>query len=85
METATHDFVPADFRRDQYLWEEAAVEGFRAVERLVRRSNILGNGPRITRTGGVNSACKSMQTGPLIAAGCRVKIMMRHHPQLGSY
>lgn len=58
-------FEPSDFRHVNYCWDDAAVAGMSALERLVYRSNILGSDQRITNTGGGNTSSKSHETDPL--------------------
>jgi rhamnulose-1-phosphate aldolase/alcohol dehydrogenase len=48
-----------------YLWDDSKVASLSAVERLVYRSNILGEDQRITNTGGGNTSSKAMETDPL--------------------
>lgn len=58
-------FAPSDFRHVNYSWDDSEVAGMSAVERLVYRSNILGNDQRITNTGGGNTSSKAMEVDPL--------------------
>ncbi len=53
------------YKHVNYLWDDAAVEGLDAVDRLRYRSNILGSDQRITNTGGGNTSSKNMETDPL--------------------
>lgn len=47
------------------LWDDAKAESLDQVERLVYRSNLLGQDQRITNTGGGNTSSKLMQQDPL--------------------
>lgn len=53
------------YRHVNYLWDDDDVSGMDAVDRLVYRSNILGDDQRITNTGGGNTSSKIMMTDPL--------------------
>lgn len=66
-------FAPDDFRHVDYLWDDEKVEGMSPLERLVYRSNILGQDLRITNTGGGNTSSKSYETDPL--TGEQVHVM----------
>lgn len=48
-----------------YLWDDAKAESLDQVEKLVYRSNLLGQDQRITNTGGGNTSNKLMETDPL--------------------
>ena len=48
-----------------YSWDDSKVASLTPVERLVYRSNILGDDQRITNTGGGNTSSKAMETDPL--------------------
>ena len=58
-------FNQNDYRHVHYLWDDAHASSLDEVERLVYRSNILGNDQRITNTGGGNTSSKIMLTDPL--------------------
>lgn len=58
-------FRAEDYRHVKYLWDDAYADSLDAVERLVYRSNLLGDDQRITNTGGGNTSSKIMQTDPL--------------------
>ena len=47
------------------LWDDAKAESLDQVEKLVYRSNLLGQDQRITNTGGGNTSNKLMETDPL--------------------
>lgn len=64
MNTITN-FAPSDYRHVNYLWDDAAVADMSPLERLVYRSNILGQDLRITNTGGGNTSSKALETDPL--------------------
>ena len=46
-------------------WEDARAAGMDALDRLVYRSNLLGQDWRITNTGGGNTSSKTTETDPL--------------------
>ncbi|GAB4520589.1 MAG: bifunctional rhamnulose-1-phosphate aldolase/short-chain dehydrogenase [Anaerolineae bacterium] len=56
---------PQDFKHVKYSWDDAKAAALDPVERLVYRSNILGDDQRITNTGGGNTSSKIMMTDPL--------------------
>ena len=56
-----------------YLWDDAVASKLEAVERLVYRSNILGNDQRITNTGGGNTSAKIVEVDPL--TGEKVEVL----------
>lgn len=58
-------FKPEDYRHVNYSWDDAYANSLDAVDRLVYRSNILGDDQRITNTGGGNTSSKIMMTDPL--------------------
>ena len=58
-------FKAEDYRHVKYLWDDAYADSLDAVDRLVYRSNLLGDDQRITNTGGGNTSSKIMQTDPL--------------------
>jgi rhamnulose-1-phosphate aldolase/alcohol dehydrogenase len=62
-----------DLRHVDYLWDDAVADQLDPVERLVYRSNILGNDQRITNTGGGNTSSKLFMTDPL--TGDEVDVM----------
>ena len=66
-------FKPADYRHVRYLWDDDYADSLDSVDRLVYRSNLLGDDQRITNTGGGNTSSKMMQTDPL--TGEEVDIM----------
>jgi len=66
-------FKPEDYKHVNYSWDDAYVDSLDAVDRLVYRSNILGDDQRITNTGGGNTSSKIMLTDPL--TGEEVDIM----------
>ncbi len=53
------------FNHVDYLWDEEAAAKLDLVERLVYRSNILGQDQRITNTGGGNTSSKLEMQEPL--------------------
>lgn len=68
-----HYFKPDEYQYVNYLWDDAHAATLDPVERLVYRSNILGDDQRITNTGGGNTSSKITQTDPL--TGESVEIM----------
>jgi rhamnulose-1-phosphate aldolase/alcohol dehydrogenase len=48
-----------------YLWDDALASKLHPVERLVYRSNLLGDDQRITNTGGGNTSSKIKEKDPL--------------------
>ena len=58
-------FMPDEFRRVDYLWDDSVANQLDPVERLRYRSNILGADQRITNTGGGNTSSKIKMTDPL--------------------
>lgn len=54
-----------DYKHVNYSWDDAYADSLDAVDRLVYRSNILGDDQRITNTGGGNTSSKIMMTDPL--------------------
>ncbi len=72
MNTATI-YAPSDYRHVKYLWDDDKVAGMTPLERLVFRSNILGQDLRITNTGGGNTSSKCFETDPM--TGNSVEVM----------
>jgi len=60
-------FNPKDYQHVNYAWDDARAAALDAVERLVYRSNILGDDQRITNTGGGNTSSKLTMPDPLTA------------------
>ena len=54
-----------NYRYVNYLWDDTVASKLDPVERLVYRSNILGNDQRITNTGGGNTSAKIAEQDPL--------------------
>ena len=54
------------------LWDDAKAESLDQVERLVYRSNLLGQDQRITNTGCGNTSSKLMQQDPLTGEAVEV-------------
>ncbi len=54
-----------DFQYVDYLWDDSHAATLQPVERLVYRSNLLGQDNRITNTGGGNTSSKLIETDPL--------------------
>jgi rhamnulose-1-phosphate aldolase/alcohol dehydrogenase len=57
--------MKSNYKFVNYQWDDAHADSLSAAERLVYRSNILGNDQRITNTGGGNTSSKLTQTDPL--------------------
>lgn len=53
------------FKHVNYLWDDEVAAKLNSVERLVYRSNILGQDQRITNTGGGNTSSKLQMQEPL--------------------
>ena len=66
-------FKADEYRHVDYRWDDTYAESLDPVERLVYRSNILGDDQRITNTGGGNTSSKILQTDPL--TGSEVDVM----------
>src|SRR3954468_9752362 len=49
----------------KYLWQDAAADQLTGVDRLVYRSNKLGEDLTLTNTGGGNTSSKLMESDPL--------------------
>ncbi|MCH2046458.1 MAG: bifunctional rhamnulose-1-phosphate aldolase/short-chain dehydrogenase, partial [Saprospiraceae bacterium] len=49
----------------RYEWDDKKASQLSPIERLVYRSNILGNDQKITNTGGGNTSSKLVQKDPL--------------------
>lgn len=58
-------YNPQDYRHVDYRWDDAYAASLDPVERLVYRSNILGDDQRVTNTGGGNTSSKIMMPDPL--------------------
>lgn len=58
-------YQPNEYRHVNYAWDDAYANSLDPVERLVYRSNILGDDQRITNTGGGNTSSKIMMPDPL--------------------
>ena len=54
-----------EYKHVKYLWEDSAVSKMDEAEKLIYRSNILGDDQRITNTGGGNTSAKIMEKDPL--------------------
>lgn len=64
---------PEEFRHVNYRWDDAAVAGLDAADRLTYRSNILGDDGRVTNTGGGNTSSKALEVDPI--TGENVEVM----------
>jgi rhamnulose-1-phosphate aldolase/alcohol dehydrogenase len=60
------------FRFVKYLWQDAEASQLDDVDRLVYRSNKLGEDLTLTNTGGGNTSSKLMETDPLTGAPVEV-------------
>ena len=65
-------FKPDEYKHVNYLWDDAYADSLDPVERLVYRSNILGDDQRVTNTGGGNTSSKIVQTDPLTGEAVEV-------------
>ena len=65
--------MPDNYQFVDYLWDDAHANTLDPVERLVYRSNLLGQDQRITNTGGGNTSSKIMMPDPL--SGEEVEVM----------
>ena len=61
-----------NFKHVNYNWSDEIVRKLDPVERLVYRSNILGDDQRITNTGGGNTSSKIMMKDPLTGTDSEV-------------
>ena len=57
--------MKSNYKFVNYEWDDDAVDKLTPIERLVYRSNILGNDQRVTNTGGGNTSAKIMEKDPL--------------------
>src|SRR5947207_12535917 len=60
------------FRFVEYLWQDTAANQLSGVDRLVYRSNKLGEDLTLTNTGGGNTSSKLMETDPLTGESVEV-------------
>jgi len=58
-------YKPEEYKHVNYSWDDSYADSLDPVERLVYRSNILGDDQRITNTGGGNTSSKIMMRDPL--------------------
>ena len=56
---------PKSLKHVEYLWQDEAAEGLSGLDRLVYRSNKLGEDLRLTNTGGGNTSSKLIEQDPL--------------------
>ncbi|MEM7345025.1 MAG: bifunctional rhamnulose-1-phosphate aldolase/short-chain dehydrogenase [Chloroflexota bacterium] len=61
-----------EYRHVNYAWDDDVANQLDPVERLVYRSNILGDDQRITNTGGGNTSSKVMMQDPLTGESVEV-------------
>src|SRR3954466_16425298 len=61
------------FTQVKYLWKDEEAEPLRGVDRLVYRSNKLGEDLTLTNTGGGNTSSKLMEPDPL--SGSQVEVL----------
>ena len=66
-------FKPDEYKHVTYTWDDSHASKLDPVDRLVYRSNILGDDQRITNTGGGNTSSKVTLPDPL--TGENVEIM----------
>ncbi|MEW6127541.1 MAG: bifunctional rhamnulose-1-phosphate aldolase/short-chain dehydrogenase [Acidobacteriota bacterium] len=60
------------FQFVKYLWQDEVAEKLSGIERLVYRSNKLGEDLTLTNTGGGNTSAKLMETDPLTGESVEV-------------
>ncbi len=72
MNTAQSIFAPGEYRHVNYLWDDEKVAKMSPLERLVFRSNILGQDLRITNTGGGNTSSKCFEMDPMTGESVEV-------------
>jgi rhamnose utilization protein RhaD (predicted bifunctional aldolase and dehydrogenase) len=60
------------FRYVKYLWEDKVVRQLSGLDRLVYRSNKLGEDLTLTNTGGGNTSSKLTEKDPLTGAEVEV-------------
>ena len=60
------------FKHVKYLWKDEEAEQLKGVDRLVYRSNRLGDDLTLTNTGGGNTSSKLMEKDPLTGAEVEV-------------
>ncbi len=70
-------YTPEEYRHVSYQWDDAYANSLDPVERLVYRSNLLGNDQRITNTGGGNTSSKITMVDPLTGAAGRNPVGQR--------
>src|SRR5437660_12774616 len=56
----------------KYLWDDEDADKVKGVDRLVYRSNRLGDDITLTNTGGGNTSAKLMETDPLTGESVEV-------------
>lgn len=54
-----------NFKHVTYSWDDSVANGLNPTERLIYRSNLLGDDQRITNTGGGNTSAKITEKDPL--------------------
>lgn len=54
-----------NFKHVTYSWDDSVANGLNPTERLIYRSNLLGDDQRITNTGGGNTSAKLTEKDPL--------------------
>ena len=54
-----------EYKHVKYLWDDAKAGSMNEVEKLIYRSNILGDDQRITNTGGGNTSAKIIEKDPV--------------------
>src|SRR5256714_1869972 len=60
------------FKYVKYLWRDDVADGLSGLDRLVYRSNKLGEDQTLTNTGGGNTSAKLMEQDPLTGASVEV-------------
>lgn len=67
-----NDIPPKDFVHVKNLWNDEIADSLSPLERLVYRSNLLGQDWRITNTGGGNTSTKLQEQDPITGASVEV-------------
>ena len=66
-------YKPEELLHVNYLWKDKEADKLNPLEKLVYRSNKLGEDQRVTNTGGGNTSAKLMETDPL--TGKQVEVL----------
>jgi rhamnulose-1-phosphate aldolase/alcohol dehydrogenase len=66
-------YKPEELLHVNYLWKDKEADKLNPLEKLIYRSNKLGEDQRVTNTGGGNTSAKLMETDPL--TGKQVEVL----------